>query len=443
MVEDLAPPKWVRRWGDWISAQPELPGVWRRRAGGYRIRGRVTDPKTGLLRGVNRALPECRRAREAASVLEQELELIRTGANAKVSTSPVSFAEWSATVFERKVQSGAIVSASGRAKWETILRLHLVPAFGPVLIDKLTHEDIQHWKINELLGEREHAKDVKRERPLEEGRYRARTANTIIAVLRQITAEASRAFNIRDVMVDVDNVSTRGDRTYTYEEPNSVKPADVPRFLAEIRMAYPQHYAFVFLGFTLGLRPSSLRPLRRLGAASDVKWDEEKLLIRRSQTHRDEVMEATKVDRDQVIDLDPEQMSVLRWHVARLERRIEKLEEEKARAATAMRASELLFPAAPTRWSPGGGFRSRSCLDKVFTDVATKLKLGYSVSPRAMRRTFQDLSRAAGVTDIVTRAISGHATETMQRHYSTVAGTEVRAGLAKVIDIATGRSRAA
>src|SRR5262245_32825278 len=31
-----------------------------------------------------------------------------------------------------------------------------------------------------------------------------------------------------------------------------------------------------------------------------------------------------------------------------------------------------------------------------------------SVTPRAMRRTFQDLARAAEVQDIVTRSISGH-----------------------------------
>ena len=41
-----------------------------------------------------------------------------------------------------------------------------------------------------------------------------------------------------------------------------------------------------------------------------------------------------------------------------------------------------------------------------------------------MRRTFQDLARAAEVKDLVTRAISGHATETMQHHYSTVAAEE-------------------
>ena len=38
--------------------------------------------------------------------------------------------------------------------------------------------------------------------------------------------------------------------------------------------------------------------------------------------------------------------------------------------------------------------------------------------------------------DIVTRAISGHATETMQHHYSTVAADEKKLAIAKVIELA-------
>ena len=36
----------------------------------------------------------------------------------------------------------------------------------------------------------------------------------------------------------------------------------------------------------------------------------------------------------------------------------------------------------------------------------------------------------------MTRAISGHATETMQHHYSTVAADEKKLAIAKVIDLA-------
>jgi len=53
-------------------------------------------------------------------------------------------------------------------------------------------------------------------------------------------------------------------------------------------------------------------------------------------------------------------------------------------------------------------------LDKPFKAIATFLELGYHLSPRAMRRSVQDLARAASVSDIVTRAISGHHTEPMR-----------------------------
>jgi len=56
-----------------------------------------------------------------------------------------------------------------------------------------------------------------------------------------------------------------------------------------------------------------------------------------------------------------------------------------------------------------------------------------------MRRTFQDLARQAQVKDIVTRAISGHATEQMQRRYSTVAAREVEESIGKVSSLARAR----
>ena len=62
--------------------------------------------------------------------------------------------------------------------------------------------------------------------------------------------------------------------------------------------------------------------------------------------------------------------------------------------------------------------------------------LRFRFTPRGMRRTFQDLARAAEVKDIVTRRISGHLTEEMQHHYSTVWADEVREGIEKVTSLA-------
>jgi integrase len=95
-----------------------------------------------------------------------------------------------------------------------------------------------------------------------------------------------------------------------------------------------------------------------------------------------------------------------------------------------MRDSPLLFP------STSGGWRSPTCLDKPIRRIARAAGIAKHLSPKFMRRTFQDLGRAADVHDLVVRAISGHTTRQMQDHYSSVAPAEVRDGLARVLSLA-------
>ena len=57
-----------------------------------------------------------------------------------------------------------------------------------------------------------------------------------------------------------------------------------------------------------------------------------------------------------------------------------------------------------------------------------------------MRRTFQDITRAASVDSVVKRSISGHATEKMEGWYSTVAPDEQRDNLAKVVSLLDHRA---
>lgn len=72
-------------------------------------------------------------------------------------------------------------------------------------------------------------------------------------------------------------------------------------------------------------------------------------------------------------------------------------------------------------------------LDKPFVEVTKAVGVKKRITARAMRRTFQDLCREASVTDVVARSICGHATEAMQRRYSTVSSSEQADGLASVI----------
>jgi integrase len=128
-------------------------------------------------------------------------------------------------------------------------------------------------------------------------------------------------------------------------------------------------------------------------------------------------MEMTRTNRDQVIKLPDFMMTVLRWHV------------DKQLVTCSMERSELLFP------SKEGGFRHNSALAKPFRAIAKAMGLKKRISPKAMRRSFQDAVREARVADVVVRSISGHLTEQMQQRYSTARGHEQEAAIVRIIDL--------
>jgi hypothetical protein len=134
-------------------------------------------------------------------------------------------------------------------------------------------------------------------------------------------------------------------------------------------------------------------------------------------------MNRTKTKRDLEIKVPPLMLEVLKWHV------------ETQLLTDEQKASDLLFP------REDGGLRDPKLLRKPFEHVAKELSLKKKLTPRAMRRSFQDLARNARVDDLVTRSISGHATEQMQRHYSTVSDREQAEGLAKVLRMMDFRDR--
>jgi hypothetical protein len=397
--------KWIKRWNSWIAAKPSRPGVWRRKEGGFLVRGRTVDPQTGARKEIRFAV-ETTDAYEAYARLHDEL---KKASEPKAPKEEIpTFSAFAASLFDAKVKTGEIKAASGRIKWAQCLTNHLCPAFGSFQMDKLRHADIHAWRVR--MGEKINAGD-----------YSPHTGNSWLDVLRVILRAAVVQLELpRNPMDGIRNFDT-SEHVYTEEEPNCLTVDEVPLFLARMRELYPQHFALVCLGFSLGHRPSTLRPFRRSGAAPDFLPEEGVLLVRRSHTDGDEVMETTKTKSRQRITLPPTLVDILRWHI------------ETQLFTDEMKASELLFPAED------GRFRTRSALKKPFAVVAKALGLKKKITPKAMRRTFQDLARKAKVKDIVTRAISGHATETMQYHYSTVAAAEKQRAIAKVVDLARVR----
>jgi integrase len=397
---------WIKRWNRWIDPEEVVPGVWKRKEGGFVIRKRVTDPKTGKLVEVIKTLPDACLA-EAKTLLAEEVERVRQGGTTMTGPRP-RFGGFAVSLFERKLARGEIRSEKGKEKWCDILKNHLVPFFGEFFVDQIRRADVEAWK--DKVAEQIEAKE-----------YSPNTANTWLAVLKVVMNAGVAELELdRNPIMGVSSFDTSTHRTYTRAQPNSLLPVEVPLFLTEMLEAYPQHYGMVVLGLVTGWRPSSLRPLRRRGPEADIDWDTGTIEIRRSHTRKQKAMEKTKTGHDSIVTVPKEILETLRWHVDNL-------------PEGPMRDSDLLFP------SEKGGFRSPSVLDKPFRAVVRKLELQKKITPRALRRSYNDLTRAAGIADIVTRSISGHQTEAMQRRYSTVAANEQKEAISKVFQITGAR----
>jgi integrase len=80
-----------------------------------------------------------------------------------------------------------------------------------------------------------------------------------------------------------------------------------------------------------------------------------------------------------------------------------------------------------------GKLREPGSLRKAWQGCLRAAKIKGHFTVHGMRRTFNDLARRAGVDAVVTRSITGHVTEQMREHYSTIGVDEKHAAVASVL----------
>ena len=316
-------------------------------------------------------------------------------------TSRIRYRDYVTSLLTSKIARGELSTAKGRRTWTDAQTLHLVPQFGDQYLDAIKRRDLEDWKTTLALQVRA-------------GKLSPHTVNgrlrVLLSTLRAGVVDYELAYDPTRAVKPLDTSTWQ---TYTEEQPNALSVEEVPAFMAAAHALFPQHYAQLALGVMTGRRPCELRPLRWKGETPDILWKDGVLLVRRSQVIGD-ADDRTKTKTRLRIPLPNELMAILEQHV-------------RALPAARTQTSDLLFP------SKTGGYQASSCLAKPIVAIAKAANINKHLSPYFMRRTFQDLCRAAQLHDFVTRAISGHATVEMQQLYSSVAGSEVRSGLAKVI----------
>ena len=198
------------------------------------------------------------------------------------------------------------------------------------------------------------------------------------------------------------------------EEANALTPEELSKFLDAMRTIYPRNYALTAtLAFT-GLR---------FCHASGLKWedvDEEKGVLRIVRKNiRGRVGPVSRRKRaPREYPLVPELATILREH------RHLMLQEQ----APGIAAGWVFPSTAGTLRCPGSLWKAwQGCLRAIGLDVRFTV--------HGLRRTFNDLARRAGADGIVIRSLTGHVTEKMREHYSTVALEEKRQTAADVVQL--------
>ena len=448
----------------------KYPGVWRLPSGGYHVRTSAIDPRTGRLLPRKRNLPTATLA-EAIQEVGRLRQIAKAGGTVRDPKQPTltAFARsWLETHLPR------MTSDLAKARYAEALDLHVLPELGAFFVDQIFDRDLEVWLTKPRKDHRGHA-------------YSPHTVNGWWRVLKMVLQAAARQHRLPDPTGGVKPLPLP-----QREHENSLTPEELRTFLDAAKRLYPQWYTFIVLGFTLGMRPGELRPLRW---DEDVDLDTGTLTIRRSQrrtyvgptktkrirvislpttlvellrAHR-EAMKGSKGFRQlafpaagapgvavgskklqhfaKLIGLPPRKVRALRWDAdidlsagvvftasdgnLKLSAEVVTILQELRDGMSGYAASgDLLFPAET------GGFVTASCLDKPFRQIVAVAKIKKLITPRAMRRTAQDLSRLAGVNDLVTRAVSGHSDIAMQELYSTIRGEEMRKSLAAVVQLA-------
>ncbi len=384
------------------------PGVYRVDNTTYIIRAKGTDPRTGKTKeGMKRLIGV--NAQEAA---QERAKLIETFTNPIEQAKKVRVGDFAKSWIESKALR---LDATTMRTYVAALEGHILPALGDYYYDAITSQDVQKWIDRAVMRgwstEKRHSRGKATKSASKKVR-RAYSRSSIAVwfrVFRTMTRDAMVALGLpRDPTLRVSLPEAAIDD----EEANALTPEQLAKFLDAFRDDHPAHFPMIVLLAYTGLRFCHASALRW------DDWDEEAGVIRvqRKQVRRVVGPVSRKKRAPKEYPVGPELAEVLKAHRKRMiEKQVPGL------------AAGWMFP------SSAGTLRSPSSLDKAWDACLAKAEIEKRFTVHGLRYTFTDLVRLANVDAVVRRALTGHVTEEMQRHYSTVGMEEKRAAVAGVL----------
>jgi hypothetical protein len=136
--------KWVKRWKYEMTDLPVRPGIWELRGGGYFLRTRMTDPRSGKVHEIQRALRN-------ATLSEAVTARTRLASDAQNLVSgrkqpPKLLSEYAEQLLLGKISDGTIESAKNRSHWIDSLARIFEGGLGDLYVDEVTYADLVAWR---------------------------------------------------------------------------------------------------------------------------------------------------------------------------------------------------------------------------------------------------------------------------------------------------------
>jgi len=374
-------------------------GITKLGQGEYLVRARGLDPRTGREVSKQRKV-KAKSAKQARAERDRLAEEIATGPERHADR--VRLGAFASSWLERRA---VMLRASTADRYGQALA-HVEADLGQLYLDAVLPADVERWQA----------------RALRDG-YSPATANGWLRVLRQVAEAAERDLGCGDFTKGVKALReprTSGRRGTALDRDQFrtfLQTTEDLGLLGARRGGIAQDIArmLVVLAWT-GLRRGELLALR----CSDVVGDE--LRIERSVWRHTET--STKTD-------DPRRVALVEPATKALAAQRRWLLEAQHPGL----ASGLLFPAhrgyaevgARARCAEVDWYRTGSCLDRPLSRVVEGAGLP-GISLHSLRRTWENLTRRAGVADLVRRAQAGWRTDRAQAIYATVDAEERAAG---------------
>jgi integrase len=363
------------------------PGLWQLKSATFLVRVQKVDPRTGRklnrarkLKGVTRA-----QAFQAMEDLRRELERGFEAPLPTAITNQTTLGAFAKSWLTTKLERGDLAPSTAN-RYATALD-HLSPWLKNMALAEIAPREVEQWMV-----------------AAKKQGFAPGTVNSWLRVLRALLTDALRD---RLVAVNVAQQVKALTENVDLEETNSLSSEELVRVLEALKHQSHTIHAAAWTQAVTGLR---------WGELSALKWEDHDeqarvLRIRRTVCER-ELRPLTKTRKARIVGVPDVLREVLRSH-----------REQLVAAQHPGLTSGLMFPSM--RGTPLANSRISDALQEACKRAGIKQRF----TSHGFRRTLTDLLRNAQVDPVIAAGLTGHETERMRRHYSTVRTSEaVEAG---------------